>query len=137
MAGDGASATLIACPSCSENIVVPQASPEPPDPRARLAPHLAQLLKHKVVQGLLSQRSDFIDAQHRAAAEVADLEARLEKVHAPLQERLRAYEQRICELEQELALTGKENRELLKARIQVVKAQLAASNGSLGAGADN
>jgi hypothetical protein len=137
MAGDGAEATLVACPSCSENIVVPNTRPERPDLRARLVPQLAQLLKYKVVQRLLSQRSDFIDAQHKAAAEVADLEARLERVHAPLQERLRAYEQRIGELEKELALTGEENRELLKAKIQLVKIKLAVSNTALGAGAAN
>ena len=39
---------------------------------------------------------------------MAELEARLEKVQAPLQERLAAYERRIAELEKELAARGEE-----------------------------
>ena len=94
--------------------------------RAGLLPQLGQLLKTKLVRGLISQRSDLLDAQHKAAAEMADLERRLDELHAPLQERLRAYEKRIEELEKALAAKGEENRELLKAKIQMAKRQLEA-----------
>ena len=53
------------------------------------------------------------------------MEQRLEKLHAPLEERLKAYERRIADLERELAAKGEENRELLKARIDTARKKLA------------
>jgi cob(I)alamin adenosyltransferase len=73
-----------------------------------------------------------LDTQKRAAAEMTELEDRLEKLHAPLQDRLRAYQARISELEKELATKGEENRELTKAKIQLVRKQLAATQDQLG-----
>ena len=67
-----------------------------------------------------------LDSQDNAASEMAALEARLEKVQAPLQVRLAAYEHRIAELEKELAVRGEENRELLKAKIEMMRKQLEA-----------
>jgi hypothetical protein len=115
--------------------VIPQTSGEVlPHPaagdahlRARLVPHLARLLMGRLVQKLISQRTGLLDTQKRAAAEMTELEDRLEKVHAPLQDRLRAYQQRIAELEKELASKGEENRELTKAKIELVRKQLAAA----------
>jgi hypothetical protein len=49
---------------------------------------------------------------------------RLESVQAPLFERLRAYETRITELEKDLANQSKENRELLKLKIEMLKEQV-------------
>ncbi len=80
----------------------------------------------KFVQKLISHRATSIDAQQKAAADLAALEQRLAKVHAPLQDRLQAYEQRIYELEKELALKGEENLELIKAKILMVRRQLEA-----------
>jgi hypothetical protein len=53
-----------------------------------------------------------------------ELEQRLEHLHAPLQERITAYEQRIEELEKDLAAKGEENRELIGARINVARQHL-------------
>jgi uncharacterized protein YlxW (UPF0749 family) len=100
--------------------------------RERLIPHLARLLMGNLVQKLISQRSGMLDTQKRAAAEMTELEDRLEKLHAPLQDRLRAYQARISELEKELATKGEENRELTKAKIQLVRKQLAATQDQLG-----
>ncbi len=80
----------------------------------------------KFVQKLISQRATTIDAQQMAAAELAALEQRLAKIHAPLRDRLQAYAQRISELEKDLAQKGKENRELIKAKILMVRKQLEA-----------
>jgi len=85
-----------------------------------------RLLKDRLLQRLLAQRAGLMDTQQLAAAELAELEARLQKMQAPLQERLRAYEARIIELERELARKGEENRELIRARIQVMRTQMAA-----------
>lgn len=124
-------AIVVECPSCDETIVVPQVASDVPIPRPNshewLLPHLARILKDKLVRRLLSQRSSLLDTQERAAADVAELEERLAKIHAPLQERLRAYEQRIRDLERELALKGEENRELIKAKIQLTKEHLEAA----------
>ncbi|MEY2429969.1 MAG: hypothetical protein QOJ40_2854 [Verrucomicrobiota bacterium] len=122
-------ATVLSCPSCSEMIVMPDGiadASRPSDVRARLLPHLARLIMDKFVQKLISQRQDHLDAEQKAAADLAELEVRLAKIHAPLKDRLRAYEQRINELEDELAQKGKENRELIRAKILLVRKQLEA-----------
>lgn len=132
IAGSGTGATIVSCPSCAENIVV--ATPVPnaaADLRASVAPHLARLLMDKLVGKLISQRSSLVNTQEKAAAEMAELEARLEKMHAPLQERLRAYEQRIIELERELAQKGEENRELIKLKIALARNHLATTKDKL------
>lgn len=90
--------------------------------RAGLLAHLSQWLTRR----LISQRRLLLDTQNKAIAEMAELDARLEKVHAPLQDRLEAYERRIAELEKELAARGDENRELLKAKIEMIRKQLQA-----------
>ena len=94
--------------------------------RAGLFAHLSQWLSRAFTQRLMSQRRLLLDTQNKAVAEMAELEARLEKVHAPLQDRLEAYERRIAELEKELAARGDENRELLKAKIEMMRKQLEA-----------
>jgi len=91
---------------------------------AELAPQLAQMLKSAVVQELAAQRHELLETQQHAAAEVVRLMHRLNELHAPLQERLAAYERRIQELEQELGEQSKENRELLKLKIDLLREQL-------------
>jgi membrane-associated HD superfamily phosphohydrolase len=85
---------------------------------------LARWFSDKMTQKLIAQRSELLDAHQKAAMEMAELEARLVKVHAPLQERLQAYQRRIVELEKELLIKGEENRELIKAKIQIVRKQM-------------
>lgn len=92
--------------------------------RKGLIAQLADLMKIKIVRRLISQRETMLDTQERAAAEMAEIDARLEKIQAPLQDRLRAYERRIAELEKELSARGEENRELLKAKIVLARKQL-------------
>jgi hypothetical protein len=82
-------------------------------------------LKDQAVASLAEQRGDLLEAQHAAAQEMADLERRLNDLHAPLQERLRTYESRIADLEKALAAKGEENRELMRAKIELMRKQLA------------
>lgn len=91
-----------------------------------LAPQFVDALKEAVVTELASQRRDMLFAQQTAAAEIADLTRRLETAHAPLLERLRTYEDRIKELEGELADQTKQNRELLQMKIDMLKQQMEA-----------
>jgi hypothetical protein len=81
-------------------------------------------MREKIFQTLSNQRAELLSAQQKAEAEMRELEQRLEQLHAPLQERISAYEKRIEELEKDLAAKGEENRELIGARITVAKQQL-------------
>lgn len=81
-------------------------------------------LKDKAVTSLAEQRSEMLEAQQAAALEMAELEKRLNELQAPLQDRLRTYESRIADLEKALAAKGAENRELLKAKIELMRKQL-------------
>ncbi len=94
------------------------------DYREMLAPHLAKLLTNKFVRKLMAERADLLLVQQQVATEIAELEQRLEQIHAPLQERLKAYETRIAELEKQLAEQAEQNRALIKAKIEGVKQQM-------------
>jgi hypothetical protein len=94
-----------------------------------LAPHLTQALKDAVVRELADQRRVLLAAQQDAAAELTELARRLEAVQTPLLERLRAYEQRVSELEKELGEQSKENRELLKMKIDLLREQIEKERG--------
>ena len=89
-----------------------------------LESHLVEALKDAVVQELASQRRELLAGQQQAAAELTELARRLEAVQTPMLERLRAYEQRIAELEKELSEQSKENRELLQLKIEMTRHQL-------------
>jgi len=94
--------------------------------QASLAPQLVDALKDAVVRELAAQRRELLAAQATAAAELTELARRLEAVQAPLLERLRAYERRMTELETELSEQTKENRELLKLKIGLLREQVEA-----------
>src|SRR5688500_5127775 len=81
-------------------------------------------MREKIVRTLFHQRKELLDAQQKAEAEMLELEQRLEQLHAPLQERITAYEERIEELEKDLAAKGEANRELIGARISVARQHL-------------
>jgi len=97
--------------------------------QSTLAPHLVEALKDAVVQELASQRRELLAAQQQAAAELTELARRLEAVQTPMLERLRAYEQRISELEKMLSEQTEENRELLKLKIEMLRNQIEAERG--------
>ena len=63
-------------------------------------------------------------AQIAANAAVLREARRLEAVQTPMLERLRAYEERIQELEHDLADQSKENRELLKLKIGLLREKI-------------
>ena len=97
--------------------------------QSELAPHLVEALKHAVVQELASQRRELLQAQQAAAAELTELARKLEAVQTPMLERLRAYEQRISELEKMLSEQTEENRELLKLKIEMLRSQIESERG--------
>jgi hypothetical protein len=81
-------------------------------------------MRERIFQTLFRHRAELLSVQQKAEAEMRELEQRLEQFHTPLQERIIAYEKRIEELEQDLAAKGEENRELIGARINVVRQHL-------------
>lgn len=92
--------------------------------RAGLAPHLAKELTHKLVQELVRQRATLLRAHQLAEAEILALEARFEKVHRELQERVAGYEARAAGLQKELDAKSEQTRELMNATILLTKQKL-------------
>ncbi len=97
-----------------------------------LMPHLARWLSLGIFQRLLAQRSSMIDYQRQAELEMARFEERLMRLHAPLHDRLRAYEQRIAELERQLESKAEENQELIRAVIVSTRRKLEAERSNSG-----
>ncbi len=131
------------CPACKRNgtddanqflakILNGKTQPLPPPSvntllnslQTQLEPHLTEALKTAVVQELAAQRRQLLAAQQEASAEITALIRRLENAHAPMIERLRAYEERLQELQKELAEQTEQNRELLKLKIEMMRKQM-------------
>src|SRR5207248_6400561 len=94
--------------------------------RMGLVPYLGRLMKDTLFRGVAAQRAQLLAVQHAAAAQVAEMERRLAKIQSQLQSRLTTYERRIAELEKEVAAKDQANRELLKAKIPMMKQVLEA-----------
>jgi hypothetical protein len=86
---------------------------------------MLQWMQDRLIRGMFQQRRELLNSQQKAEMEMRLLEQRLEQLQAPLQERIATYEQRIVELERELASKGQENRDLIQARISLARHQLA------------
>jgi DNA/RNA endonuclease YhcR with UshA esterase domain len=92
--------------------------------REKMASELTEFAKQSLVQGLYSQRNKLIEAQQKAQQELAELEARLNSLHLPLQERIRAYEARIAELEKQLETRDEELREMIRATLLLIRERM-------------
>lgn len=92
--------------------------------REKLMPELAEFAKQSLVQGLYAQRNALIETQQVAQQALVELEARLATLQLSLPERIRAYEQRIGELEKEVETQGAEVRELTRATLALVRKKL-------------
>jgi hypothetical protein len=92
--------------------------------REKLAAELALFAKQSLVQGLYSQRGKLLETQEQARMELAELEARLAALHLPLQERVRAYEVRIAQLEKQLETRDDEMRNIIHATLLLVQERL-------------
>ena len=90
----------------------------------KVGPDLVEFAKETLVQGLYTQRSALIETQVKAKQTLIELEARLSELHLPAQERVRAYEKRIAELEKQLETRDDEMRELTRATLLLVRERL-------------
>ena len=98
--------------------------------RSGLIPHLARMMKDRLMVGLLSQRTHMLDTQRTATVQVTELEKRLVQIQAQLHDRYVAYERRIAELEKTLAAKEAENRQLMSDKILNAQKSLAAEKQS-------
>jgi hypothetical protein len=98
----------------------------PAEVHAKLLPDFRNWLRHHFLRRLLQSNVALTEIQRQALLRVGDLERRLEDIKGPLQDKLRAYEERIAELECELQSKGAENRELLQATIKMARERLEA-----------
>jgi hypothetical protein len=92
--------------------------------REKLMPELTEFVKQSLVQGLAAQRDALLAMQQQALQSLLEMETRLANLHAPLQERIRAYEHRIAELEKEISQQGAEMRELTRTILQLMRKKL-------------
>jgi len=89
-----------------------------------LLPQLSRWLAQKFVTRLSAERKLLIETQRAAELAVLQIEQRLMEVRAPLEERLRTYEERIQDLEKQLTAKTVENQELIKATILAARKKL-------------
>ena len=94
--------------------------------RSALVPKFLQWLKSQGVQSLIAQRDELLTTQKLAELELARLEQMLAEIHAPIEERIKAYEHRIAELEQALKAKGEESHELIETMIRLTRQKLEA-----------
>lgn len=75
---------------------------------------------------MLHERGTLISCQQQAETEIDRFTERLLELQTPLNDRLKAYEQRINDLERQLASRTEENRELIRAAIESTRRKLEA-----------
>lgn len=92
--------------------------------RSGAVSHLVAWMKQKMIQRLISERKQFAQSQDAATLAVIKIDERLTQVELDMKERNRQYEQRIGELLKELSMAQEENRELIRAKIELLKMEM-------------
>jgi len=95
--------------------------------RSELIPHLRHWLKQKLVRKLIADRAQLLGAQQVATLKALAVEERLARIEQQIQRQNSAYQERIEALTRELITAREENRELIRARIAQVKAEMEAA----------
>jgi DNA-directed RNA polymerase subunit RPC12/RpoP len=93
-----------------------------------LIPQLARMMMNRLVQALFAQRENLIDTQAEATKRMAELEERIARAQVSVQGRFAAYDNRIAELERQLAAAEEEKRNLMRQNFQLAKNALEAEN---------
>jgi len=123
---------VIPCPNCARDIAIPHlTAPEFQGQVLALAssatewrPHLARLLMDRLFQAVLHQRRHLLAAQEAGTAQLATLEQRLIRLHQEHEIQKRGYEDRIVDLENQLAQREEESRQLIREKFQLAKEAL-------------
>ena len=95
--------------------------------QAGLLAYVSLWLKQKLVRKLIADRAELIRTQQSAALQMKHVDERLAKIERQIQVQNRTYEQRIEELTRELLVAKEENRALIQARIDQVRAEMEAA----------
>ena len=88
---------------------------------------LGRWLKNRLVRKALADRAQLLHVQQAAALKAITVDQRLARLERMIQQQNRAYERRIEDLTIELLAAKEENRELIRAQIAQVKAEMAAN----------
>lgn len=99
--------------------------------RQGLVSQLSQWLKQKLVRKLIADRAQLLEAQQEAARKAFKVDERLNRIEQQIREQNQAYERRIEELNRQLLAAKEESRELIRARIVQVKAEMEAARARL------
>ncbi len=92
--------------------------------RSELTPHLARMMKDRLVWTLMNQRARLLSVNQANTEKLAALEHRLTAIQLQNRKQAEAYENRIAELERELGKKGALTRELLKFRVILARQAL-------------
>jgi endonuclease/exonuclease/phosphatase family metal-dependent hydrolase len=92
--------------------------------RAGVMASFARWLQQKMVRRLVSDRAQLLATQQVAALKLRTVDERLSKIEGQIQQINQEYEQRIDALLKELITAKEENRELIRAKIVLVKAEM-------------
>jgi hypothetical protein len=88
---------------------------------------LRQWLKQNLVRKLIADRSQLLETQQAAAHKAMAVEERLSRLEQQIQRQNAGYQARIEDLTRDLIVAKEENRELIRARIAQVKAEMEAA----------
>jgi len=99
--------------------------------RTGLLRYMSQWLRQKLFRKLIADRAQLLEAQHAATEKAMTVEERLARVEFQIQQQNSGYQQRIEELSRELMAAKEENRELIRAQIRQVKAEMEAARARL------
>jgi hypothetical protein len=92
--------------------------------RTELTPHLARMMKDRLIWTLMTQRARLLSANQANYQKVATLEHRLTAIQLQIRKQADAYEGRIRELESQLSAKSALTRELLKFRVLLARQAL-------------
>ncbi len=95
--------------------------------RAGLLPHLRHWLKQRVARKLITDREQLLQTQQAATLRTMAVEQRLARIEQQVKRQNDSYQQRLEALTRELLVAKEENRELIRARIAQVKADMEAA----------
>lgn len=94
-------------------------------------------MKQKFVRKLIADRSQMLETQQAATMKVLRVEERLTKIEAQINLQNLGYQQRIDDLTRDLIAAKEENRELIRAQIRQVKAEMEAARARMLADAED
>jgi len=99
--------------------------------RTGLIHHMSRWLKQKLVRKLVADRGQLLEGQRAATEKARTVEERLARVEHQMQRQNAGYQQRIEDLTREMIAAKEENRELIRAQIRQVKAEMEAARSRL------